>query len=277
MMLGTPGGLVDLRTGELHPARREDFITKLTAVAPAATPPDLWLTFLDRVFNKNDDLIAFAQRLCGYFLTGDVSEHRFPFLFGTGRNGKGVFCDTISYVLGDYATTSPVELFLESTHERHPVDEARLHKVRLTIAQEIPTGRAWNAAKVKNLTGGDKVVARFMRQDPIEFPPTHKLMIAGNTKPRLNIVDEAIRSRLMLVPFLVTIPQAERDPQLIDKLKTEAPQILRWMIDGCLDWQENGLGVPPTVREASSDYSTPRTRSPIGSTIAPNESNSPSP
>ena len=256
LLLGTPKGVVDLKTGELRPARREDFITKSTAVAPedGGAPPDLWLKFLDRVFNNNDALIAFVQRFCGYCLTGEVSEHVFAFLFGTGRNGKGVFCSVIAYILGDYATTSPVELFLESAHERHPVDEARLHKARLTIAQEIPTGRVWNAAKIKNLTGGDKVVARFMRQDTIEFKPTHKLIIAGNAKPKLNVVDEAMHSRLKLIPFTVTIPPADRDPQLSDKLKHEAPQILRWMIDGCIAWQKEGLGEPEAVRDASDDY-----------------------
>jgi putative DNA primase/helicase len=258
--LCTPGGMVDLRTGEMRPARREDYATKQTAVAAApriedgGKPPDLWLSFLDRVFNKNDDLIAFVQRLLGYCLTGDSSEHIFALLFGTGRNGKGVFCRTAINILGDYANTSPIEMFLESKQDRHPTELARLHKVRLTVAQETPKGRAWDEAKIKNMTGGDPLPARFMRQDFFDFCPTHKLIIAGNYKPKLRMVDEAIRARLRLVPFIVTIPKEERDPKFTEKLKPEYPAILRWMIDGCIDWQANGLADPDAVREASNDY-----------------------
>jgi putative DNA primase/helicase len=259
-LLATPGGTVNLKTGEMRPARREDYCTKQTCVAPApriedgGPPPDLWLTFLDTVFNKNGDLIAFVQRLLGYCLTGDISEHILAFLSGTGRNGKGVFCRTAINILGDYANTSPIEMFLESKQDRHPTELARLHKVRLTVAQETPKGRAWDEAKIKNMTGGDPLPARFMRQDFFDFWPTHKLIIAGNHKPKLRMVDEAIRARLRLVPFTVTIPKEERDPKFTEKLKPEYPAILRWMMDGWIDWQENGLGDPDAVREASNDY-----------------------
>jgi putative DNA primase/helicase len=195
-----------------------------------------------------------VRRYLGYCLSGHISEHVFCFLFGTGRNGKGTFVRTAIGVMGDYANTSPIEAFLESKYDRHPTELARLHKIRLTVAQETPNGRAWDEAKIKNTTGGDPITARFMRQDFFDFDPTHKLIIAGNHKPRLKVVDEAIRARLRLVPFAVTIPAEERDPELTEKLKAEWPSILRWIIDGCLDWQANGLGVPLIVREASDDY-----------------------
>ncbi len=165
-----------------------------------------------------------------------------------------MFCRTAINILGDYANTSPIEMFLESKQDRHPTELARLHKVRLTVAQETPKGRAWDEAKIKNMTGGDPLPARFMRQDFFDFWPTHKLIIAGNHKPKLRMVDEAIRARLRLVPFIVTIPKEERDPKFTEKLKPEYPAILRWMIDGCIDWQANGLGDPDAVREASNDY-----------------------
>lgn len=261
-LLATPGGTVNLKTGEMRPARREDYCTKQTCVAPApriedgGPRPDLWLTFLDTVFNKNGELIDFVQRFVGYCLTGDISEHVFAFLYGTGRNGKGVFCRTLLNILGvgDYACTSPIEMFLESDHDRHPTEDARLHNVRLTIAQETPEGRTWNAAKIKNMTGGDPMTARFMRQDFFDFLPTHKLIIAGNHTPSLRMVDEAIRSRLKVVPFTVTIPREERDPELTEKLRPGYPAILRWMIEGCLAWKAHGLGDPNAVREASNDY-----------------------
>jgi putative DNA primase/helicase len=259
-LLATPGGVVDLKTGELRPAGREYYCTKQTSVTPAARiedggpPPDLWLQFLDRVFDRKGALIAFAQRFAGYCLTGDISEHVFVFLFGTGRNGKGVFCRTLLNILGDYANTSPIEMFLENDYDRHPTELARLYKVRLTVAQETPKGRKWDESKIKNLTGGDPLPARFMRQDFFDFYPTHKLIIAGNHKPGLRQVDEAMRARLRLIPFTVTIPAGERDQQLTEKLRPEYPGILRWMIEGCVDWQANDLGDPDEVREASADY-----------------------
>jgi putative DNA primase/helicase len=145
--------------------------------------------FLDKVFDRNDELISFVQRLYGYSLTGLVTEHVFPFLFGTGRNGKGTFLRTVIGVMGDYANTSPIEAFLESKSDRHPTELARLHKIRLTVAQETPKGRAWDEAKIKNTTGGDPITARFMHGNFFDFDPTHRLTIAGNHKPRLKVVD----------------------------------------------------------------------------------------
>jgi putative DNA primase/helicase len=122
------------------------------------------------------------------------------------------------------------------------------------VAQETTKGRAWDEAKIKNLTGGDRLSARYMRGDFFDFTPTHKLLIAGNTKPSLRNVDEGIRRRILLVPFTVRIPPAERDLKLTEKLKPEWPAILRWMLDGCLEWQRAGLVVPIIVREATENY-----------------------
>jgi P4 family phage/plasmid primase-like protien len=147
-----------------------------------------------------------------------------------------------------------MEMFIESRFERHPTEIAKLMGARLVIAQEMQKGRRWDEAKIKNLTGADRLTARFMRGDFFDFKPTHKLMIAGNHKPSLRNVDEAIRRRFLLVPFTVTIPEHERDPQLIEKLKPEWPAILRWMIDGCLQWRQYGLLIPAIVRAASEEY-----------------------
>ena len=129
-LFATPGGSVNLKTGELRPARPEDYCSKQATVAPAEGEPVLWLKFLKKAFKGNADIIAFLQRWCGYCLTGDISEHCFLFLYGSGRNGKGVFCRILLHILGDYANTSPIEMFLESKQDRHPTEEARLHKMR---------------------------------------------------------------------------------------------------------------------------------------------------
>jgi putative DNA primase/helicase len=144
--------------------------------------------------------------------------------------------------------------FIASNAERHPTDLAKLMGARLVVAQETQKGRRWDETKIKALTGGDKITARFMRQDFFDFVPTFKLFIGGNHKPRLTSVDEAIRRRLLLVPFTVQIPPAERDPQLTDKLWTERRAILRWCIDGCLEWRRIGLAPPEVVLDATKNY-----------------------
>ena len=173
-------------------------------------------------------------------MTGYVREHVLVFLLGFSANGKSVFVSTVTGIFGDYAITAPMEMFLASSVDRHPTEIAKLRGARLVIAQETQKGRRWDKAKIKNLTGGDKLTARFMRGDFFDFSPTHKLMIMGNHVPRLRSVDEALRRRFLLVRFTVCIPPAERDPQLADKLKAEWPAILRWMIDGCVEWWRDG-------------------------------------
>lgn len=143
---------------------------------------------------------------------------------------------------------------MASSGERHPTDLAGLQGARLVTAVETEEGRRWAEAKLKALTGGDKISARFMRQDFFEFKPQFKLLIAGNHKPGLRTVDEAMRRRLQLVPFAITIPETERDPELTQKLKGEWPGILAWAIEGCLSWQREGLNPPPIVRLATEEY-----------------------
>jgi putative DNA primase/helicase len=247
---------INLCTGVDESPNRLDYCTKQTAVCPApeGTPCPMWMTFLKRATDDKSKLISFLQRYLGYCCTGFVHEHVVVFLYGTGANGKSVFVNTVAGILGDYAISAPMEMFLASRYDRHPTEIARLKGARLVVAHETQKGRAWDEAKIKNLTGGDRLSARFMRGDFFDFAPTHKLLIAGNTKPSLRNVDEGIRRRFLLVPFTVQIPPAERDPDLADKLKAEWPAILRWMVDGCLEWRRVGLMVPEIVRDATADY-----------------------
>lgn len=255
-ILNTPGGIVELRTGRLRAARPEDRCTKTTAEAPAAPGTDCprWRAFLDRVTGGDWDLRAYLQRLMGYSLTGLTVEQMLAFLHGTGANGKGVFLNTTTAILGDYATTAPAETFEAAAFDRHPTELALLRGARLVTAQETEEGRKWAEARIKALTGGDPITARFMRGDFFTFRPSFTLLIAGNHKPGLNSVDEAMRRRLHLVPFTVTIPPEERDPKLGETLKAEGPAILRWMIEGCLAWQKEGLRPPSAVLAATAEY-----------------------
>jgi putative DNA primase/helicase len=256
MLLTAGEATVDLRTGIGHEADPLDYITKKAAcsIAPAGTAHPIWTAFLDRITAGNQELQGFLQRYVGYCCSGDTAEHVFVFAHGTGANGKSTFTNTIGGILGNYATIADMATFIASNTQQHPTDLAKLMGARIVIAQETQKGRCWDETKIKALTGGDKIAARFMRQDFFDFTPTFKLFICGNHKPQLSNVDEAMRRRLLLVPFAVQIPPAERDPQLTEKLKAEYPAILRWMVEGCIEWQRSGLHPPAIVRDATEDY-----------------------
>ena len=252
-LLNTPGGVVDLRTGRKRPHRPDDYMTMITAAAPGGSCPT-WHRFLDRVTDSNEPLKDFLRRTAGYCYTGTTQEHALFFQYGTGANGKSVFINTVSGILGGYHRTAPIETFTASSAERHPTDLAGLRGARLVTAVETEEGRRWAESKIKALTGGDKIAARFMRQDFFEFTPQFKLLIAGNHKPGLRSVDEAIRRRFHLIPFTVTIPPDERDDTLTQQLQAEWPGILAWAIDGCADWLEQGLRPPEVVTAATGAY-----------------------
>ena len=254
-LLNTPGGVVDLKTGKLYEHEATDYMTKLAGVEPdAKCPIPNWRKFLDRITAGDEKLIAYLRRVAGYSLTGVTREHAMFFFYGTGANGKTTFINAIAAAAGDYHRAAPIETFTDSRNERHPTDLAGLRGARLVTAVETEEGRRWAENKIKQLTGGDKIAARFMRQDFFEFTPQFKLLIAGNHKPGLRSVDEAIRRRFNLIPFTVTIPKKERDDKLSDKLKVELPGILHWMIQGCVEWQEQGLAAPEVVTKATADY-----------------------
>jgi putative DNA primase/helicase len=252
-LLNTPAGVVDLHTGNLRPHRTEDYMTKIAAVGPRGHCAR-WLRFLARITGDDAALIAYVRRMLGYALTGLTSEHALFFCYGKGANGKSVLLSTVSGLLSDYHKTAPIETFTASNADRHPTDLAGLRGARLVTATETEEGRRWAESRIKQLTGGDTVSARFMRQDFFEYRPAFKLIIAGNHKPSLRSVDEAIRRRFHLIPFAVTIPPDERDGELTEKLKAEWPGILQWIIDGCLDWQAEGLRQPQAVADATAAY-----------------------
>ncbi|RAA19004.1 phage/plasmid primase, P4 family [Ralstonia pseudosolanacearum] len=255
--LNTPGGVVDLRTGQLRPHRREDRMTKVTTATPrggigGGCPS--WLAFISDITGGNTDLAAYLQRVVGYCLTGVTSEHALFFLYGTGANGKSVFVNVLTTILGDYAANAPMDTFMEARGDRHPTELAGLRGSRLVSSIETEQGRRWNESKVKAITGGDKVSARFMRQDFFDYLPQFKLLIAGNHKPAIRNVDEAMKRRLHLIPFTVTVPPERRDGRLTEKLLKERDGILAWAIEGCLAWQRQRLDPPACVRSATEEY-----------------------
>jgi putative DNA primase/helicase len=252
-LLNAPGGVVDLRTGELLAHDRALAMTKMATASPNGDCPT-WRQFLATVTAGDAELQAYLRRVIGYGLTGATTEHALFFLYGTGANGKSVFVNVVSTVLGDYATTAPIDMFMATTGERHPTDMAGLRGARLVTAIETEQGRRWAESKLKALTGGDRITARFMRQDFFEFTPQFKLVIAGNHKPAIRNVDEAMRRRLHLIPFTMTIPPSQRDQKLPEKLLAERDGILAWAVDGCRQWQRIGLKPPAAVAAATEEY-----------------------
>jgi putative DNA primase/helicase len=199
-------------------------------------------------------LQGYLQRVGGYCLTGVTREQQLFFFYGTGNNGKGVFVQTIANILADFHRSAPIETFTVSQHERHPTELAGLRGARLVTASETEEGRRWAEARIKELTGGDKISARFMRQDFFDFYPQFKLLLSGNHMPRLRTVNKAITRRFNRIPFAVTIPAEKVNVHLVEELTEEGPGILAWFIEGCLAWQRGGLQPPAAVTVATEQY-----------------------
>lgn len=274
-LLNCANGTVGLRTGRLREHCREDHLTKLcpTPYSPDAPCPT-WERFLGAVFPDPEDepdrpLITFVQRLLGRCLTGDVSEQILPIFWGSGANGKSTLVNAVlDTVGGDYAMKANADLLMASRGERHPTELAGLFGMRLVVASETQQGRRLNEALVKDLTGGEPIRARRMREDFWEFKPTHKVILLTNHRPRIVGTDEAIWRRLRLVPFTATFwdpadPGKEvaqlsenrrQDKRLGAKLAAEREGILAWLVRGCLDWQREGLTLPEQVKVATREY-----------------------
>ncbi|NCV31830.1 MAG: hypothetical protein EBW05_02615 [Betaproteobacteria bacterium] len=253
-LLNTTAGVTDLRSGRERAHDRSDRMTKVATARPRGDCPT-WRKFLGEITGADEPLQVYLQRVVGYALTGSTQEHAVFFLYGTGANGKSVFLNTLAAILGDYATNAPMDTFMETRNERHPTDLAGLRGARFVSAIETEQGRRWAESKIKNLTGGDKITARFMRQDFFGFFPQFKLFVAGNHKPAIRNIDEAMKRRLHLIPFTITIPPEKRDKNLQQKLLAERDGILAWAVEGCLAWQRLGrLDPPQQVLDATEAY-----------------------
>lgn len=255
MLFNCKTGTVNLVTGVQKKHDPGDLITKCSPVRfdPDATSPR-WDRFLDRVFDGDQELIEFVQRVLGMSLTGDAREQFLFLMYGQGANGKSVLLDMLLWLLGRYAGSAAPDLLVAKSHGDHPTEVADLQGKRLVVASEIESGARWRLQTIKRLTGDAMLKARFMRQDFFEFRRTHKLLVVTNTKPRVTEDTEAVWRRMRLIPFNVVIPKPERDPKLMDKLKEESAGIFNWLIKGCIDWQSDGLPEPAAVVEATDEY-----------------------
>lgn len=256
MLFNVLNGTIDLTTGLLRPHSRADRLTKVAHVQydPLATCPR-WLGFLRRVAGGSDELVRFLQRAVGYSLSGSVREQVLFLLWGTGANGKSTFLETVRGLIGDYYVQADFTSFVaRPTSDAPRNDLARLAGARMVAAVEADAGQSLAEATVKQITGGDTITARMLYGEFFDFRPAFKLWLAANHKPNIRGGDLGIWRRIRLVPFVVTIPEHERDPNLLDALRAELPGILNWAIEGCLAWQRDGLGAPAEVRNATASY-----------------------
>lgn len=252
-VLNTPGGLVDLHTGEVGHHDRAALCTKITTVTPDFDRTgERWEPFLTRALP--DEVRQYVQRAAGYSISGDVSEHALFLNHGGGGNGKSVFTETVRGSLGDYAATVPGDLLLARRSDSHPAVMATLHGVRLAVVAETPEGARLAEPRVKSLTGGDTVTARKMYGHYFEFEPTAHLWCHTNHRPTIKGTDNGIWRRIRLVPWTTTIPEPEQDPRLLAALVDEHPAVLAWLIAGCRSWQADGLRTPATVTTATDRY-----------------------
>lgn len=252
-LLNVENGALDLKSGELRSHDRDDLITKLSPVEydPNAKAP-YWEAFLERIL-PDPEVRRFLQLAVGYSLTGDVSEQVLLIPYGVGANGKSTLLNVLLEMLGDYGQQAAPDLLI-AKKGAHPTELADLFGARLVASIEVEEGRRLAESLVKQLTGGDKIRARKMRQDFWEFWPTHKSWMAVNHKPEIRGVDNAIWRRIRLIPFTEVIPKEEQDRWLMEKLRAELPGILAWAVQGCLDWQREGLETPDQVRRATGEY-----------------------
>lgn len=270
MLFPCGNGVIDLESGKLKPGRPGDYLSLASPVQFLGInePAPLWEKSLSEIYNGNEDLIAYLQRLYGYTITGLVKEKVFPVLYGrTGWNGRSLIIETISYVMGDLAGSIPAEMLLSQKYSKSSAgpspDIMSLKGIRLASASEIDEGQRFSASKIKWLTGKDELVGRSPHDKyPTRFAPTHKLFLQTNTQPQAPPNDKAFWERLHLIPHNISF--VNRDPQeaherraildLDQQILKEAPGILAWLVRGCLLYQKHGLNPPRDVTEATELY-----------------------
>lgn len=253
--LCTPAGIINLRTGELRDAERaDDLNTRQTTVAMGDVPTPLWSKFLSEVI-EDKERITYLQELLGAALFGDSRFHVLPVLVGTGANGKSTLLDVVSKILGDYSATMPENFLLETGSSAHPTEIARLRGVRFAVASETrPDGR-FNESRVKMLTGGDMLSARFMNQNFFDFRPTHTLFLAVNHLPEVKSGGDGFWRRLRKFDFNKTIPAEKRKENLADLIvKQEGAGVLKWMVEGAVRITEHGITEPDSIKRSTQSY-----------------------
>jgi len=256
-LFNTASGIVDLKTGDIEPHDKDAMLSRYTPYEVSDGEPKRWLSFLSEVFEGDDEMIRYVQRIMGYAMTGSMKEQVMFMLIGDGSNGKSLMLEIMNEALGSYGATSNVEILLEkrSGGGENRGEIARLAGVRHVVTDEAKLGDKLNESAIKTLTSGiGKIVARFLYGNEFEFTPIFKIFMASNYKPTIRGTDHGIWRRIKVIPFKVVIPDDKQDKDLKHKLIQEMPQILNWMIEGAIEWQRIGLASPKKIEKETSEY-----------------------
>jgi putative DNA primase/helicase len=255
-LLNVQNGTIDLRTGQLKEHDPNNYLTKVVPVRfDGEVHCPNFISFLDQALGGDSELIGYMQKAVGYTLTGDTSEQVFFLPHGPGQTGKSTFLHLIREMLGDYGLHTPSDTLLDKKYDNSiPADLARLAGARMVTAVEANWTRQVDEARLKAMTGGDPITARFMRQDFFQFTPEFKLWFAVNDFPGVRGTAGAFWRRVRVIPFEVQVSQEQRDSKLNEKLREEWPGILAWAVQGCLKWRRDGLGVPEAVMRAGGQW-----------------------
>lgn len=254
-LMGVPGGVLELATGRLRPAKAADLITLQTRVAPSAVVGERFLQFMVEITDGDASLATFIQVALGACLSGAVEDHWIMFWIGQGRNGKNTLGDLVQWILGDYAGQIPSTALMSSKYQEHPTELMALKGRRLVTSSEIEDGAFWNESRLNQVTGDETITARYMRQDLITFLRTHKNLIYGNHKPQLRNITKALAARIKVVPFKVSFAGRE-DKGLPEDLRADAGGVLAWLVEGHAMWLAGGKSLPAcaAVEAETAEY-----------------------
>lgn len=253
-LLCVKNGVIELKTGNFRDSAPSDLLSMQAGAAYEANAEcPMWLQFLREIFLGDAEIIQFVQRLLGYSLTGRPADH-LVVCIGSGRNGKSTLVNAIQDLLGDYAAQTQVATLMPHRAETIRNDLARLFGKRFVGALEQTEGWRLDEGLVKQLTGGDRLVARALYQEHQELVPTFKVWMGVNHKPQIGDTSEAMWERVLLIPFEAYFPRGKADPDMLEKLQLELPGMLNWAIEGCLAWQQQGLDPPQSVKVATEEY-----------------------
>jgi putative DNA primase/helicase len=253
LLVGTKSRVFDIEKGKHSRLKSGTFVTKRTTVDPDFDgQPRRWLKFLNQICQRDEELVQFVQRWCGYLLTGSVKEHALLILYGPGGNGKSVLVNTVATIMGSYHKEAAPATFMESKTVKHETDMAYIAGARFVTSGEPEQESGWNEGTMKRAVAGDPVTARFLYKNPFTYRPTYKIWVATNHLPRLRSVGPAMRRRIHLLEFNF-VPKSP-DPDLEEKLAEEHGVILAWMLNGAKAWLKQGLNPPAGIVASTNEY-----------------------
>jgi putative DNA primase/helicase len=259
-LIGIQDIVYDIQHNGVRPALASDLIFKSlgTTHDSGALCPE-WDKFLNTAMQGDQEMIDYLQRLVGYFLTASTKEQKIYYFYGSGANGKSTFLDLVKTLLGSYSVKISSDTFIKgrsgSTSLGKRSSMADLKGARLAITDETnDSDVSFDTQILKSISGDDEITARRLRQNPITFKSTAKIVMYGNDKPHGNINDEGFWRRFCFIHFSHVVTKKQKDKDLLEKLKAELPGIFNWALEGLKNWSKNETKTPQKITDDSKDY-----------------------